>query len=112
MKILTFRGVFSWDKENPQAGLICWCHVQPGDNSKVERIARIIKSKRKSGEKIIIVPFAHLSHKIMDSSPAKDFFNHLIKSLPEGTVLKPFGISKELNLEVPPDDSAVKFLRC
>lgn len=109
MRILLFRGSFSWDGKNTHNGLICWCHIQSGDNEKIHQVIRKVKLKKRMLEKVILVPFAHLDKSSMTYDSAKDCYEKLTKEF-QDSISAPFGLEKELILRVPADDTAVKFI--
>ncbi|MCC6323693.1 hypothetical protein IT400_02780 [Candidatus Nomurabacteria bacterium] len=109
MRILLFRGNFSWDGENTHNGLICWCHIEPGDFDKIKTVIRKVKQRKRMNENVILVPFAHLDNSAMFYDSAKLCFEELVKEF-TGSIFAPFGVEKELILSVAADDTAVKFL--
>lgn len=113
MRILTFFGDYSYKKPEFFSGFICFCHIDKEEtDAKIEKIASKL-TELANGSKIILVPFAHLYEDVAESPIAKNIFDKLVNRIKfnnNDVFLAPFGITKELNLEVPADDKAIKFL--
>jgi hypothetical protein len=124
MRILAFRGNFSWDGEKFHEGLICFCHFHQSDDEKTiqvakERIeARLLPFVGGGGyiqapttETAVLVPFSCLDKK--DTTPsflgAHDLFKKLGESIPD-SVSMPFASSKEIHLNVMDNGSYVQFI--
>ncbi len=113
MRVLTFRGRYSYQPGQVFTGLVCFCHFEAKDTSeKVKLVAREIASQI-SSEEIILVPFSHLHESVLSDQEAKNFFEGLGELILEisqkKVVMIPFGVTKELHLNVEADDSAVRF---
>jgi hypothetical protein len=113
MRILTFRGDFSYQPKEVFLGFICFCHFEKKDTlKKIKIIAKKI-NLFSLGDKIILVPFSHLYEDILNKEDAFKLFVELEKSLKEISrkeiIVIPFGVAKELHLNVKKDDTAVKF---
>lgn len=114
MKTLVFDGKFGHLKENIYNGFVIFCHFEPGDNSKtISKAGKKFRSLAKN--KLILVPFAHLSEKSASKKEAKDLFEKLVEDCEnlkdKDLIVIPFGIEKEFFLYAPAKDSAIKFMR-
>lgn len=114
MRILIFDGKFGYLKENIHGGLVALCHFEPEDNHKtILKAGKKLKSLAKN--KLILVPFAHLSEQSATKEEAKTLFRGLIddcnKLKKRNVIVIPFGIEKEFYLYAPAKDSAIRFMR-
>jgi len=113
MRVLTFRGRYSYQPGQVFTGLVCFCHFEAKDTSeKIKLVAREITSQV-SSEEIILVPFSHLHESVLNDQEAKNFFGELggmvLEISQQKPIMIPFGVTKELHLDVEADDSAVRF---
>jgi hypothetical protein len=112
MKMLLFRGTFSTSKNSKHNGLICCCHVQSGDTSKVNSVVQNLSRLRNLvEEKVIIVPFSRLDEPwtSMNYSAAKSFLEEVSDHLPNSLFLR-FRKKHSFDLNVP-SGSFVGFLK-
>ncbi len=113
MRILTFKGKYSYRPEESFLGFICFCHFEAKDTSKKFEIIAEEINTYSSGQKIILVPFSHLHESVLPKENAQKLFVEFEKVLERisgqkiSAVL--FGVSKELNLNIEKDDTAIKF---
>ncbi len=113
MRILTFKGEYGYKEPETFSGLVCLVHFEEKDAIKIIKKAseKIIELAQTS--QIILVPFAHLYESVADTEIARKLFIELGESLKKHhtkIILAPFRTTKELHLDVPADDSAIKFL--
>ena len=105
MRIVFFRGNFASASSGPNInhyGLICFVHLHPEDILKEDLVSIILKeisSQKKSGEEIVVVPFAHLDKpdRKMSYDSAQNLFKKLEKKMKD-VVFIPFRIDNELHL--------------
>ena len=86
MLILSFRGSLQWDSNDPvnHNGIVCFCHVEVGDNIKINTIANLLSQLEiVEGGELVIVPFPFLNNKQnkMDCESAKKFLANLKEKL-------------------------------
>jgi hypothetical protein len=123
MRILFFRGSFSWDGENTHTGLICLCHLHKEDDSRTLEVAKskiqnrlLFQSAGAYGidsgyERAVLIPFSCLDKKdnVMDFLKANSFFKKLGESIPD-SISMPFASSKEIHLDMADMGSYVQYI--
>lgn len=113
MRILTFIGEYGYRSDETFSGFVCFCHV---DKEETKEKIVIIASKLASFSNesdIILVPFAHLYEGVTEPEAAKNILNQLaigLRTMGKKVIKIPFGVTKELHLDIPADDSAIRFL--
>lgn len=113
MRILTFKGIYSYKKENEFSGFICFCHFESKD--KTDTLKKAVKELKECWNNldIIIVPFAHLSEDAMKKELANNMFIKFQEIIKQESSrqpkIAPFGVVKELHLDILADDTNIKF---
>lgn len=113
MRVLTFQGQYAYKKSEIFSGFVCWVHFEENDTPKIIEKAggKLIEMAQSSP--IILVPFAHLYEAVAPVEIARTLFNTLetfvVEKYPK-VIIAPFQKTKELHLNVPSDDYAIKFL--
>ena len=113
MRILTFKGLYGHEDVDQFHGLIAWIHIEPKDDKEVAQ--KVIKKllNLSNGEKVALVPFAHLHEKVMERGLARELLNFLEGEYQDRSGNKieriPFGQEKALFLHVIANDSHIKF---
>jgi hypothetical protein len=114
MRIITFIGNYSYKEPDFVSGLVCFCHFENKDTADI--LDTVVNDLVKIAEKmdILLVPFSHLSENVMNEKDAEKLFDQLIKITQDKTEKKifsaPFGVEKELHLNVSANDKNIKFL--
>ncbi len=113
MRVLTFRGRYSYQPGQVFTGLVCFCQFEVKDTSeKIRLVSKEIISQA-SNQEIILVPFSHLHENVLNDQEARKLFGELgdviLEVSQQKPIMIPFGVTKELHLDVEADDSAVRF---
>ena len=102
MRILLFRGNFSWDGSNTYNGLIAWCHIHKYDTLlSIQNAAKKISIRMNLKEDVILIPFGCLDERstTMNFDDAKNLFEEFKIKFPKA-ISMPFSESKEIHLNV------------
>ena len=114
MKTLCFKGKFGYLEEEIHKGLVVLTSFETNDTEiNINRAIKKLLDLEK--EKIVLVPFVHLTHSVVDKEKADTLFNTFVENCKKSTkvpiVKIPFGIEKEFHLYAPADNEAIKFMR-
>ncbi|HRH32789.1 MAG TPA: threonyl-tRNA synthetase editing domain-containing protein [bacterium] len=113
MRILTLIGEYGYRKGETFSGFVCFCHVDKEETKeKIITIASKLASFSNASD-IILVPFAHLYEGVAEPKSAQNILNQLasdLRAMGKKVIGIPFGVVKELHLDVLADNSAIRFL--
>lgn len=103
---------------NVHDATVCWVTVEEGDSlEKADTyVAMITQNHDDLGRpRLVLVPFAHLSHRLAPASLGRSILDRLVKTLAErgvDVVRDHFGSDKDVALVIKGHPGAVRFRSC
>lgn len=111
MKILLFKGQFGYKEKEIHKGLIFLCNFERGDKERTldKAAKKIIRLSKK--EKVILVPFAHLSERSLSKKDSENLLRLFKEKIGSNRIiLIPFGIKKEFFLYAKDKNDSIKLM--